>query len=700
MAEKQFSRIGRKYSPVFSTLKVATLRMATQDISNWKTAIDSAKNATNPKRKQLLELYESIMLDGHLLSVVNKRIIAITNKKVLFQAKGKEGEINEAIQDSILETPWFYDLLKHAMESVAWGHSLIELVPEAGEISRVELIPRINVKPETGIILLDPSNDKNGIYYRDDPRQGAYLIEVGGRKDYGLLMSAAQYVIYKRGGFGDWAQFTELFGQPFRVGTYNPFNDSARRDLETALTEMGGAAWAVIPEGAKIDIKDSAGATGRADIFKELINLCDQQLSKIILGQTMTTDNGSSRSQSEVHKEVEEDINLSDMIHMEYILNWNVKPKLVDLGRSDLKDGRFQFEKTKTLPLEKQIDIAVKVSEKVPIAEEWWYKTFGIQKPDGKAKPSTGSGSAGEDQEDEDQEEPETNNQVRLSLVTAEYCINEQLNDLYGSCNHGTIINASKKPDKIMQAIAKGVHEGKIKPGQVDKDLYNWIAGELFGGVIKGFGGGFDKYEKGKPDYKMLAFLENNVHVFSAFKTYHQLREFTNALTDKDGNLRDFSNFKAEVDNISDKYNITWLQSEYNQAVASSQMASRWVNIQENKEDLPLLKYETVGDDRVREAHAAIDGIVKPVDDSFWNTYYPPNDWGCRCDVLQLHEGKTTDTSKKELPLLKPMFRTNSAKDGVVFPEKHPYFKVEKEHQGEAKKLWSLKIPNKVKRLK
>jgi len=57
---------------------------------------------------------------------------------------------------------------------------------------------------------------------------------------------------------------------------------------------------------------------------------------------------------------------------------------------------------------------------------------------------------------------------------------------------------------------------------------------------------------------------------------------------------------------------------------------------QATKEDLPFLMYNSMEDDRVRPEHAALDGLVLPVDDPFWAEHTPPWDWGCRCWRTQI----------------------------------------------------------------
>jgi SPP1 gp7 family putative phage head morphogenesis protein len=71
--------------------------------------------------------------------------------------------------------------------------------------------------------------------------------------------------------------------------------------------------------------------------------------------------------------------------------------------------------------------------------------------------------------------------------------------------------------------------------------------------------------------------------------------------------------------------------------------AGRWRGLQEpeSQEILWGFKYVTVGDDRVRAAHQAMDGITLPKDDPFWRTSFPPNGWSCRCQAIELFEPRT-----------------------------------------------------------
>lgn len=65
-------------------------------------------------------------------------------------------------------------------------------------------------------------------------------------------------------------------------------------------------------------------------------------------------------------------------------------------------------------------------------------------------------------------------------------------------------------------------------------------------------------------------------------------------------------------------------------------MAAQHEVLDRQRDVFPAWQYKTAGDDRVRDAHAALNDLILPADSPFWDTHYPPWDWGCRCDVIPM----------------------------------------------------------------
>ena len=176
------------------------------------------------------------------------------------------------------------------------------------------------------------------------------------------------------------------------------------------------------------------------------------------------------------------------------------------------------------------------------------------------------------------------------------------------------------------------------------------------------------------PDAEMLARLTRDVWQFSAAKNYQQMRDLAIALKGDDGKLRNFADFKTAAESICAKYDQVWLRTEYNAAVASSQNAARWTDFMKDAENIPNIEYQTVGDTSVRDEHQALDGIIRPLKDPFWSTHYPPNGWGCRCEAIQSVGGKVTKNADVPNITIPPLFRTNLADTGLIYPKNHPYY--------------------------
>ena len=109
-------------------------------------------------------------------------------------------------------------------------------------------------------------------------------------------------------------------------------------------------------------------------------------------------------------------------------------------------------------------------------------------------------------------------------------------------------------------------------------------------------------------------------------------------------------------------------------------MASHWAEYATHKE-YTNLQYHTALDDKVRESHAALEGITLPYEDPFWDTAFPPNGWNCRCHVVPVlkedypvSDSQTAQQSFEMLTEGSEIFRFNPGKEAIIFPPHHPYY--------------------------
>lgn len=141
--------------------------------------------------------------------------------------------------------------------------------------------------------------------------------------------------------------------------------------------------------------------------------------------------------------------------------------------------------------------------------------------------------------------------------------------------------------------------------------------------------------------------LQRSDYIFSGIKTFHELNEAFPSLLDSNGNRKPFEQFLNDVHKIDQTYNQNYLRAEYNFVQASATMAAKWEEFQQDG-DRYNLQYRTANDDRVRPEHAALDRVTLPMSDPFWEEYYPPNGWNCRCTVVQVRKSKYPETPHDE----------------------------------------------------
>ena len=371
-----------------TSINVRMPNRSTQNIESWRNAIRSFENLTNPSRVGLYDLYDDIELDGQVISTWDKRSDALTNKRLLFKRDGNEDE--EITK--LLNSPDMRLFVKELHKAISYGFTLIQVnniwYDEDEERYRIswDLIPRKHVHPEPGFecISKEQSMATKDFLYLEKPLSD-YMVWAGDPKDKGILVAVAQYVIYKRGGFGDWAQFSEMFGMPFRELSYDDYDQATRLKLEQAMEDWGAAGYIIKPKGAELTLHDTGGSTSSADVYDLLISKCDAAISKIILGNTLTTEQGEIGSQAlgEVHKEAESEKNASDQLFILSVLNTRFRAVLKRFG-FNLTGGEIMYEGLETdwERLKTKWDVVKEISDKVPVDDDFIYEEFDIPKPE------------------------------------------------------------------------------------------------------------------------------------------------------------------------------------------------------------------------------------------------------------------------------------------------------------------------------
>ena len=175
--------------------------------------------------------------------------------------------------------------------------------------------------------------------------------------------------------------------------------------------------------------------------------------------------------------------------------------------------------------------------------------------------------------------------------------------------------------------------------------------------------------------------LQRSDYIFSGMKAFHEMNEAFPSLIDENGNRKSFERFLNDVRKIDKTYNSNYLRAEYNFVQASAEMAGKWEGFMQDG-DRYYLQYRTARDGRVRPEHAVLHGVTLPITDTFWEEFYPPNGWNCRCTVVQVRKSKHPATPHDEAMALgeqalqrdtKGMFRFNPGKEGKAVPDYNPY---------------------------
>ena len=118
-----------------------------------------------------------------------------------------------------------------------------------------------------------------------------------------------------------------------------------------------------------------------------------------------------------------------------------------------------------------------------------------------------------------------------------------------------------------------------------------------------------------------------------------------------------FADFQKLVDESGIELSEAHLDNVFRTNIQNAYARGKWSHQQQNKDKRPYLEYMAINDSRVRPSHLALDGVIRHIDDPFWQKYYVPNGFRCRCTTNAITEKQAIRkgiTSDDDLPDVQP----------------------------------------------
>jgi len=285
-------------------------------------------DAGNVQRQaQLFEQMEE--KDGHLFGEIGKRKNAVLDVEFKVRPASEDRrdvQVAEFVEEFFDNLTDFEDTLVALQDGVGKGFSALEI---DWDVSESQALPkdfkfieqkRFLFTDRSGYLLRIPllltDDDPMGIGI---PAWKILLHRYGGKSGHptrsGILRVCAWWFLFKNYSVKDWVIFCEVYGMPLRLGKYDAGATSEDKDaLITAISSLGSDAAGIISKTTEIEFIEAAKGSVSGALYEKLAQFGNKEMSKAILGQTLTAEVGDkgSYAASKTHNEVRLDLAKAD----------------------------------------------------------------------------------------------------------------------------------------------------------------------------------------------------------------------------------------------------------------------------------------------------------------------------------------------------------------------------------------------------
>lgn len=340
--------------------------------------------------------------DLHYRSVLFTRRMMLSSAPRMVTAAGdsEEHRRNKEVVEALVVEDAFTDLVFEMTDGLSKGYSVIETLWDTDHPGATPWRPvryqwrdprRFMVNPISGGNLRLRSS---GAMEGKELPAGRYVVhrprlKSGKALRSGLAYPAAIAYALKNFTVRDLMRFLEVMGIPARIAKSDEAmkDRKERRKLLMALRRLQSDTVAVVPPGTEIEYARGAGQGG--DIFLGTARYWDAQISKLVLGQTMTTDDGASKSQAGVHNLVRIDIAQHDAGAVSADINRCLVRPFIDHNFGRPADGLYPRV---SLPIREKENVTARIKafcaladRGVEISQDDAREAIGVPKPEANA---------------------------------------------------------------------------------------------------------------------------------------------------------------------------------------------------------------------------------------------------------------------------------------------------------------------------
>lgn len=344
-----------------------------------------------------MELFEEMEeKDPHLFSQLQTRKNAVTGldfEIIPFSDDPRDKKIADFIEEQINGIESLEDVETDLLDAIGKGFAVSEIMwgYDEGHVVVREIKSRHQKR-----FFWDSLDDSFKVRTKDAPEGillpankfivHRYKARSGHTSRAGILRVVAWMYLFKNYDLKDWVSFAEVYGLPLRLGKYAPGASEADKvALMQALIQIGADAAGIIPDGTSIDFITTE-KTSSSDLYERLARYCDEQISKAILGQTLTSDSGGgSYAQSKTHNDVRHDLTVADCKSLASTLRRDlIRPLCIFNFGEDKRVPHIRFDCEESEDLTQTATIIGTLVNEVGlrVPTSFIYKKFSIPEPE------------------------------------------------------------------------------------------------------------------------------------------------------------------------------------------------------------------------------------------------------------------------------------------------------------------------------